>query len=159
MRDLNLIRERYEQHRALSNKAWGTNVDYKLRIRPIAYARFCLWYALSEYGYNSNDISKQCGYSRGAIINGIKQARNLREQDESFKMKLNIVSTRYLDDDVVLTTDDEFFFYWEVKKYNLTVKKGATEKEAADYIKEFAYWQKEEQWNQAAANYGSSYGG
>ena len=77
---------------------------------------------------------------------------------EKPKLHLQNVSTRYLDDDVVLTTDDEFFFYWEVKKYNLTVKEKATEKETADYIKEFAYWQKEEQENQAAANYGSSYG-
>jgi len=68
------------------------------------------------------------------------------------------ISTHYLDDDVVLTTDDEFFFFWEAKKHNLTVKEKATKKETADYIKEFSHWQKEEQENETAANYGSSYG-
>jgi hypothetical protein len=61
------------------------------------------------------------------------------------------------EDDVVLTTDDEFFFYWEAKKFNLTVKGEATEKEAIEYRKEFAHHQKDEQENIAAANYGNNY--
>lgn len=74
------------------------------------------------------------------------------------KLPIHGVSSRYDDNDVVLTTDDEFFFFWEVKKYGLTVKEKATKKEAVEYRKEFAYWQKEESENIAAANYGSSYG-
>jgi hypothetical protein len=71
---------------------------------------------------------------------------------------LPLVSSRYDDNDVVLTTDDELLFFWEVKKYGLTIKEKATKKEAIEYKKEFAYWQKEESENISAANYGSSYG-
>ena len=87
-------------------------------------------------------------------------SKNNETPKKSAQCAIQNVSHRNFDsDDVIITEHKESLFYWEAKKYNQKVIKKASKKESVEYRKESEYWVKEGSENEAAENYGSSYGG
>lgn len=82
----------YAHFKKIADVVFGVDTDTPDSKHKYSHARFSIWRAMNNIGYNFSDINRACNWTRRSIGNGVEVCNNRIREDWDYRTKCLLVS-------------------------------------------------------------------